>query len=54
LPKLLPSEEERRSALEAARRVLSAVGELTPARKSRLKRVTEILGGKGVALKVAG
>ncbi len=54
LPKLLPSEEERRSALEAARRVLSAVGELTPARKARLKRVTEILGGKGVVLKVAG
>jgi hypothetical protein len=54
LPKLLPTEEERRSALEAARRILSAAGELTPARKARLKRVAEILGEKGAALKVAG
>jgi hypothetical protein len=54
LPKLLATEEERRKVLEAVRRVLSAVGELTPARQERLARVEEILGGKGAALKVVG
>jgi hypothetical protein len=54
LPKLLPSEEVRRSALAAARRVLSAVGKLTPARKAGLNRVMEILGGNRAALRVAG
>jgi hypothetical protein len=52
LPKLLVTDEQRRGALEAAQRVLSAVGELTPARKTRLRRVAAILGDKGVGLKV--
>jgi hypothetical protein len=54
LPKLLSTDEERRSALEAAQRVLTAIGELTPARKARLRRVAEILGEKNAALKVVG
>ena len=54
LPKLLATEEDRRRALEAARSVLSAIGELTQSRKERLARVEEILGGKGAPLKVVG
>jgi hypothetical protein len=54
LPRLLATEEERRNALEAARRILAAVGEPTPARKTRLEQVAKILGGKGPTLKAVG
>ena len=47
LPKLLSTDEERRNALEAAQRVLSAVGDLTPARKARLRLVAEYPGREG-------
>ena len=43
LPKLLPTQPERDAAMDAVRRVLSAKGELSPARKDRLARVESIL-----------
>jgi hypothetical protein len=43
LPKLLPTEKDCREALEIAVRILTARGELTPARKERLARVETIL-----------
>jgi pimeloyl-ACP methyl ester carboxylesterase len=50
LPKLVPQAAEREAALEMVRRVLTAKGELTPARKVRLARVEAILmNGVGAA-----
>jgi hypothetical protein len=50
LPKLVPQPAEREAALEMVRRVLTAKGELTPARKVRLARVEAILmNGVGAA-----
>ena len=43
LPKLVPQAADREAALETVRRVLTARGELTPARKVRLARVEAIL-----------
>jgi hypothetical protein len=43
LPKLVPQPAQREVALEMVRRVLTAKGELTPARKERLARVEAIL-----------
>jgi uncharacterized protein DUF3141 len=43
LPKLLPTRKERHAALDLARRVLSAKGEMGPARKERLARIEAIL-----------
>jgi pimeloyl-ACP methyl ester carboxylesterase len=43
LPKLVPQPAEREAALEMVRRVLTAKGELTPARKQRLARLEAIL-----------
>jgi hypothetical protein len=43
LPKLVPQMAEREAALEMVRRVLTATGELTPARKQRLARVEAVL-----------
>jgi hypothetical protein len=49
LPRLLPQPAEREAALDMVRRVLTARGELTPARKDRLARVEHILAN-GVAV----
>jgi pimeloyl-ACP methyl ester carboxylesterase len=43
LPRLVPQPAEREAALDMVRRVLTARGELTPARKDRLARVEHIL-----------
>ena len=43
LPKLVPADEQRRQALDAVTRVLSAKGDLSPERQARLARVTAIL-----------
>jgi pimeloyl-ACP methyl ester carboxylesterase len=43
LPKLVPQPADREAALQAVRRVLTAKGELTPARKARLARLEAIL-----------
>jgi len=43
LPKLLPTAAQRDAAMEMVRKVLSARGELSPARKDRLARVESIL-----------
>src|SRR5687768_2492935 len=43
LPKLVPQTAEREAALAMVRRVLTAKGELTPARKQRLARVEALL-----------
>jgi hypothetical protein len=49
LSRLLPQPAEREAALDMVRRVLTARGELTPARKDRLARVEHILAN-GVAV----
>ena len=43
LPKLLPTQAEREAVMDMVRKVLSATGELSPARKDRLARVESIL-----------
>jgi hypothetical protein len=43
LPKLIPQAADREVALEMVRRVLTAKGDLTPARKQRLARVEGLL-----------
>jgi pimeloyl-ACP methyl ester carboxylesterase len=43
LPKLVPQTAEREAALEMVRRVLTAKGELAPARKQRLARLEALL-----------
>ena len=42
LPRLLPTQTERDAVMEMVRKVLSAKGELSPARKDRLARVESI------------
>jgi hypothetical protein len=54
LPALLPTGEDREAALEMARRVLSAKGEMAPARKERLARVEAILEERAPAGQPAG
>ena len=55
LPKLLPEAQQRRHAVDAARRVLRARGELSPENDRRLQRVEQILGvqAQGQELKSA-
>jgi hypothetical protein len=43
LPRMLPSDEQRTLVLEAVRRILSAAGDLSEARRARIARVEEIL-----------
>lgn len=43
LPKLLPTEKERHTAMERVRRILSAHGPLDEAHKSRLARISALL-----------
>ena len=43
LPKLVPQPAEREAALAMVRRVLTAKGELTPARKQRMARLESLL-----------
>jgi hypothetical protein len=43
LPRLLPTQAQRDAVMEMVRKVLSAKGELSPARKDRLARVESIL-----------
>jgi len=42
LPRLLPTQTERDAVMAMVRKVLSAKGELSPARKDRLARVESI------------
>jgi uncharacterized tellurite resistance protein B-like protein len=44
LPLLLPSEDERREAVEIVRRIGYADGEITPASEAMLVRIERILG----------
>jgi hypothetical protein len=49
LPKLLPTQAERHGVMESVRKILSAKGDLSPARKDRLARVESILMEPGPA-----
>jgi hypothetical protein len=53
LPELLPTDQQRSAVLEAVSRVLSAKGELSLERRTRLARVTAILRPPVVSTQVA-